>query len=283
MATLYMLKGIPASGKSSWAKAEVERRVGKVVRVSKDDIRVLLHGGIWRGSKTEKQVVEAESALISTFLTRGVDVIADSTNLQPPHEPRLRELANAHSAEFVIKDFPIDVEEAIKRDLKRERPVGEAVIRRMWMDYLFKPETYVPPVGKPKALLIDVDGTVALMDGRGPFEWHRVGEDKPNEAVISVVRTMANAGYKIIFLSGRDSVCRADTEKWLFQHAYGTFELFMRPSGDSRKDSLVKRELFDAHVRDHYDVSFTMDDRDQVVSLWRSMGLPCFQVNFGNF
>jgi len=60
-------------------------------------------------------------------------------------------------------------------------------------------------------------------------------------------------------------------------------ELFMRPEGDMRPDNIVKAELFDTYVRDNYDVQFVIDDRDQVVDMWRRMGLACLQVAPGDF
>jgi hypothetical protein len=60
-------------------------------------------------------------------------------------------------------------------------------------------------------------------------------------------------------------------------------ELWMRPAGDTRRDDIVKAELFDAHLRHRYNVRVSLDDRDRVVALWRRMGLPTWQVNYGNF
>lgn len=59
--------------------------------------------------------------------------------------------------------------------------------------------------------------------------------------------------------------------------------LLMRPDGDDRPDWQVKTELFDAHVRDRYDMKLSLDDRDQVVGLWRHMGITCLQVAPGAF
>lgn len=61
------------------------------------------------------------------------------------------------------------------------------------------------------------------------------------------------------------------------------YELHMRPAGDRRRDSIVKAELFDRHVRDQYRVLVVLDDRKQVVEMWRSLGLTCLQVAEGDF
>ena len=57
----------------------------------------------------------------------------------------------------------------------------------------------------------------------------------------------------------------------------------MRKTGDFRKDSIVKKELFDENVRGKYNIEFVLDDRNQVVEMWRSIGLVCLQVADGNF
>jgi hypothetical protein len=57
----------------------------------------------------------------------------------------------------------------------------------------------------------------------------------------------------------------------------------MRPENDMRKDSVVKSELFWEHVAPNYNVQFVLDDRDQVVDFWRSIGLVCWQVAPGDF
>ena len=95
---------------------------------------------------------------------------------------------------------------------------------------------------------------------------------------------MHAAGHRVVFLSGRSDKCRTATETWLKKHVAVPFDaLHMREHGDNRRDSIVKVELFDAHVRDAYDVTCVLDDRDQVVEAWRALGLTVFQVAEGDF
>lgn len=138
----------------------------------------------------------------------------------------------------------------------------------------------------PRAVLVDIDGTLALRTGnRSPYDWSRVGEDEPNPAVIELVQTLAAAGrHRIILLSGRDEVCRQQTEMWLDAQAVPFHELHMRARKDNRKDSVVKAELYRAHVEGRHTVAFVVDDRRQVVDMWRNeLGLTCLQVAEGNF
>lgn len=124
---------------------------------------------------------------------------------------------------------------------------------------------------------------------RSPFDWKSVGKDDVDEVVAEIVRVLGASNfamdlghYKVIVMSGRDAVCRPETEAWL-DGIIEYDELFMRPEGDMRKDSIVKAELFDKYVRDNFDVRFVLDDRDAVVEMWRQMGLTCLQVNYGDF
>lgn len=137
----------------------------------------------------------------------------------------------------------------------------------------------------PRAILVDIDGTLALRGDRSPYDWDRVGEDQPNPAVIELVQTIAAAGrHRIILLSGRDEVCRRQTELWLDAQGLPFHELHMRPRKDNRKDSIVKAELYRAQVEGRYAVAFVVDDRKQVVQMWRDeLGLTCLQVAEGDF
>lgn len=138
-----------------------------------------------------------------------------------------------------------------------------------------------------KAIIVDIDGTLAKMNGRGPFEWHRVGEDKLNKPVRDVVQAM-NWGYpgdiEIIIFSGRDGSCKEETVKWLANNDIDYDQLHMRPAGNFEKDNIIKRRLFDEHIAGKYDILFVLDDRNQVVDMWRKdLGLTCFQVDYGDF
>jgi len=113
------------------------------------------------------------------------------------------------------------------------------------------------------------------MSDRSPYDWKRVGEDSVNVPIAQILKT---ARQDIILLSGRDSICRDETIAWLEKHNINYDKLYMRPEGDNRKDVIIKKELFDNHVRDKFNVSFVLDDRLQVCQLWHSMGLTLLRV-----
>jgi len=84
-------------------------------------------------------------------------------------------------------------------------------------------------------------------------------------------------------MSGRSDECRNETYQWLRENDVPFDELYMRAADDKRQDWKVKYDLFNEHVRGKYNVVGVFDDRDQVVKLWREMGLTCFQVAPGLF
>jgi hypothetical protein len=145
---------------------------------------------------------------------------------------------------------------------------------------------YTPDPTLSPAWLVDVDGTLALRregpDARSPYDWHRVAEDLPNVPVVELVTALDSRNF-IVVMSGRDECCRPDTERWLTMHLSSWTELHMRPAGDMRRDAIVKEELFWAHVAGYWNVVGVIDDRRQVVAMWRGLGLMCAQVAPGDF
>lgn len=148
---------------------------------------------------------------------------------------------------------------------------------------------------KRQAIIVDIDGTVALRGGRSPYDWHRVLEDEPNRPVLTVVMAMQVLGYRTVFLSGRMEQCRADTALWLQRNGlvqdhtdpmaclFG-WDLFMRADGDMRPDDLVKDQIFQEHIEPYFDVLCVFDDRDKVVKMWREKHkLTVLQVAPGDF
>jgi predicted kinase len=298
MTRLLITRGLPASGKTTFARKLQPR----VVRVNRDDLRRMLHAQRLYTQWAEGQVTRVQRAAVEALLRAGSDVIVDDTNLRPRTVREWAEMAARFGASFEVHDFTdVPLQECLRRDADRPEDVrvGEEPIRRMHERYLAGknlplPVPFVDPGGPgvvyeadpelPPVVLVDIDGTVALMNGRSPYDWGRVGSDAPNPAVIEAVRAMHAAGHAIVFCSGRDAVCRAETEAWLDLFVGVPYEgLFMRPEGDSRKDAIVKREIFDTEIRDRWRVVGVFDDRQQVVRMWRALGLTVFQVAEGDF
>ncbi len=299
MSTLHVTRGLPGAGKSTWAKAWVAEDPINRARVNRDDLRAMMFGATVGLTHTQEgHITAASHGLVRTHLRRGVDVVVDDTNLRERYVKNWQEIAATCSAGLVFKDFDVTPEEAAKRDAQRPNPVGTQAINHMARflergtlkpvaDIPVAPAegTYTAADNAPTVIIVDVDGTLALMGDRSPYDWHLVGTDRPNQPILDIVKAVAPKVDAVIFLSGRDAVCRDQTWAWLMEQfgsdlPYAT--LLMRPEGDRRRDAVVKRELFDEHVAGH-NVLAVFDDRRQVVEMWRSLGLTCLQVAPGNF
>jgi len=134
MATLTITRGLPGSGKTTWA-----RRQAGAVRVNRDDLRRMLHGGPLGLGWAEVQVTIAQRALVEALLRAGVNVICDDTNLRARYVRELTDLATACGADVAVRDFTdVPIEVCIERDAGREgtERVGEEAIRGMWRRHL---------------------------------------------------------------------------------------------------------------------------------------------------
>lgn len=329
MAKLIITRGLSGSGKTTWAKDFCRWEPTCRFRVNRDDLRGMLYGGyaVASGYELEQLVTKVQHETIRELLARDKTVVVDDTNLALKHAKALAKLAYEAGALFEVNDdfLTVSVEEAIRRDAARDvsARVGREVIQRQYDRFVrggLQPVVYTPPAGqelepyeapaaKPEAIIVDIDGTIADMGDRNPFDWAAVGNDAVKEEILEIVQRYAGYTrdrggiFHIIFMSGRDEVCRKETLEWLelwaevihdsqrfdevdergYRVSDHNVHLFMRPAGDNRPDNVVKLELFNQHIRNNFDIHFVLDDRDQVVDMWRKLGLTCLQVAPGAF
>lgn len=292
MLELVINRGVPGSGKSTYAYAWVNA-APKRVRSNRDDIRFQHYGTYFGDPIDENVVTQIQHAGIRAALSAGVSVIVDDCNIQQKYINALAHIGYEYGAKVSINLVDVPLKVALEQNSKRDRVVPDNVIRAMY-DRLQgtknaqlpeRPvfQKYNPYTKNSEAILVDIDGTLAKMTKRGPFDWARVGEDEPVERIVELVNLYWSAGKAIIVMSGRDSVCREQTIEWLNKHEVPFDALFMRQAGDVRKDNIVKHELFWAHVAPWYNVQAVIDDRNQVVKMWREIGLTCLQVAEGDF
>lgn len=301
MPKLYITRGLPASGKTTLAKEMVNVN-RNLVRVNRDDLRSM--SGLPWSKELEQRIIKQRDMLIDEFLCRGNDVICDDTNLPQRTVKDLAKIAKRTGAEFEVLDLTdVAFDECIHRNAVRDDkdPLDESVIIDMYHRYIKSnswplpvpkledvPEqsynVYIPDKSKLTAFIFDIDGTVAHMNGRSPYDYSRVSEDVHDEFVVEMALTLRDAGHQIIFVSGRKDWCLGDTMEWLDWHFGGlSYLLYMREADDNRNDSIVKYELFNKYVKDHWWVQGVFDDRQRVVDMWRKIGLKCYQVAPGDF
>lgn len=282
---LIMTKGLPGSGKSTWAKEQLKKNENWK-RVNKDELRRMIDDGKWSG-KNEQFILGIRDEIIEHALAQDYSIISDDTNLDPKHEARFRQLARQYGASLVIEDsfLQVPLETCIARDLNRLESVGAKVIRDMHEKYIvkkFDPPIYDPAL--PPAIICDLDGTLALFGKKNPYNRDFIN-DEVNKPVADILKRYydLNQGYNIIFLSGREKKFENETRQWLINNNLWFEKLYMRETDDTRNDTIVKEELYRAHIEGKYNVFFVLDDRNRVVDLWRRLGLKCFQVAPGDF
>lgn len=288
MPKLIMLKGLPASGKSTWSKEQIKK--GGIVRVSVDDIREKIFGG-W-SQKRERSVLKMRDSMIREGLSQNRNVIVDATNLNPKHEKHLRELAAEMGAKFEINDSFLQVspEECIANDLHRgEYAVGSSVIWDMYYRYVApKIDNLTINKDKPRCVICDIDGTLALnTTGRSFYDMERVGEDSLDPFVGCIIDALYNYGVerdgspypRIILVSGRSEDARKATEEWLERNMIPYDDFYMRQEGDNRDDATVKEEIYHNNIENKYAVLGVIDDRPKCIKLWQRLGLRTLDAN----
>lgn len=274
-----MCKGLPGSGKSFWAREQVAASGGKTVRINKDDLRSMLNDGK-HSREREKMIVATRDTLTCMYLTQFKTVIIDDTNFAPEHEKALRQIAYEANVPFEVKMFDTPLGVCIERN--RARTVGrvpEKFILETWMKYVKPVPEYV--MGAPYAVIFDLDGTLALLGNRSPYDASSCEKDTVNQHVYDVLSLHAIAKVPIILMSGRDGKYREQTERWLDAKGINYNVLFMRDEGDTRPDEIIKRELYEANVKGKYNVVGVYDDRPKVCRMWQyDLGLPLFNVGY---
>ena len=140
-----------------------------------------------------------------------------------------------------------------------------------------------------KTVIVDLDGTLAdvrhrlhhIAKGRQkdwPAFFAAMHLDPVNDWYHLLVRLLHREGLRIAIVSGRPDDYAMEIREWLRAHAVPFDALYLRKSGDFRPDTIVKKELLDAHFRKE-DVLFVLDDRQSVVDMWLREGLVCLQAN----
>nr|WP_311459744.1 AAA family ATPase [uncultured Capnocytophaga sp.] len=300
---LLILVGAPGSGKSTFARYFI-RTEDNWVRVNRDDFRLMQFGDTLMSPFYEERITKMVEASVITLLKNHTNVIIDATNSSLR---TLEDMVRTYTeyADISFKVFDLSVEELVKRCDKRYEQTGKFIPKSAIEKHVtqlqytkekfdFKPIprrvkeatlTYTAQDSTlPKAVICDLDGTLSLLNGRDPYDASSADEDLLNVPVARVLQMAKAQGYKVILLSGREQLYKEPTERFLSKHQIAYDLLLMRTTNDYRKDNIIKKELFQQEIAGKYFIEFLLDDRNQVVDMWRkNLQLPCFQVNYGDF
>lgn len=292
MSKILVLQGPPASGKSTYARQFIKGKTDWVI-VNRDSLREG-RGDYWVPSQ-EDYITDLEEFSIKAAIKRGYNIIIDATNLNPKTIDKWNKLAKETNSSIEFKEFYIPFKEALERDKNRERSVGEKVLKRFYQQYY--PEQYMRETAEfdsryirnqdkslPKCIICDLDGTLAIHQGRNAFDYSKLLSDKPNDSLVDLLRILSGS-VDIIFFSGREGTkqCQEDTAKWINDNVGIPYQLYMRKEKDYRPDEVIKEELFKQNIEENYYCVAVFDDRNKVVNKWRELGLLCCQVYEGDF
>jgi len=280
-------KGLPASGKSTHASTVCSSVLDeRFARVNKDLLREMLFANKWTQSN-EKIVNKVQDAIAKVIIDEGINLLVDNTNLSRSQQDQCQQYADYAGTILEVEDFTyVPVTECLERDSKRgEKSVGRKVILDMWNRYIRSKESYPHSPDLTACVICDLDGTLADTSRRDPYDASKCYDDKVRYHVADIIDSFLVRGFHIVFVSGRSDKYRQQTEKWLQDklhimpqvktNAFACgYHLYMRKDGDQRRDSIVKREIFDNHIRGKFNVTMVIDDRFQVChETWAALGL----------
>lgn len=145
-----------------------------------------------------------------------------------------------------------------------------------------------------RAIIFDMDGTLADVSHRvhyldGEKDWNAfhgaMSEDRPFEAIAELARLMHKAAKAklgidaVLIVTARHNDPRYErmTRDWLDLHDIPCDKLYMRQDGDLRRDNVVKAEILERIIDDGYEPILAIDDRPEVVAMWRDHGITTLQ------
>lgn len=312
MKELLVLVGLPGAGKTTYANNLVNGNMNWK-RVCRDDLRFMFNNKYYTpDSKQEEFITSVEKYLVSKALTCGYNVVVDATNLSKNNRVNFKEIALLNKpCKFSIKVFEEPLNVLLERERNREniKKVTEKVILNKANKTNMDSQTgNLPGLASfsiefvqdnnsidnsfdrrnpgggfvRDAVICDLDGTLALLGERNPYDASECEHDKINKAVQTILYLVGRDGSQIIFVTARDDKYEEQTRKFLDSY-FNKYDLHMRKTGDTRKDAIVKKEIFLNEIYPHFFVWLVLEDRKQVVDMWRSLGLNCFQVDDGDF
>lgn len=298
MKTLVLPVGPPGSGKSTLAREFEEKGY---LRISQD-----VSG-------------RQHLAIFEKAISEGKDVYVDRLNFTKDQRTRYLSLAkaNGYTTGIIVLHVPYNVcyERCMARqdhETIKDHKAASSALNMFFSKYERVEDSEADVVErrgheglKPLAVIFDLDGTICDVEHRRHFvnkpkgekkDWvgffKGMTEDKPNGPVVQLARSLS-AHYSIVFCSGRPDNYRKETLNWLEQynllHLPDPYivnvhaPLYMRLRNDSRQDDIVKEILLDFEILTRYKPAFMVDDRDQVVAMWRKRGYTCFQCAPGDF
>lgn len=289
---LILEVGPAGSGKSGHAYM-MEQKFG-FVRISQDD----------QG--------KAHLDLFKNAISKDKNVVVDRMNFNVQQRERYIEPARKAGYEIRIVVHHVPKRICLERMLKREghptiknEKSAQAALKTFFGKYERVEDSEADMVirlghdddTRPTAIICDIDGTIAEINHRRHYldrdkeagirpNWQMFFKEMVNDTInvwcYDIVSSLCMQ-YPIVFATGRPDNFHKETYAWLYEHRVPMTDLFMRPRFDSRKDDIVKEIILEFEILPRYKVHFVLDDRQQVVDMWRKRGHVVLQCDKGDF
>ena len=246
--------------------------------------------------KREDEVTEIEYNRVIEGLKEGKTVILDATNLNPTYLKKWLELPVKYT--YKIKEFYVPYAEAMKRS-KARKEAGGLYINRNTMTHFYK-KYYnsefreeltdkrvirEPELNLPSIVICDLDATLALHQGREPFEWDLLKTDKMDSRLRLLLNHFMGL-YKVVFVTGRPESARLATTEWLQDpqnKLHDNWVLYMRKNNDFSHGDDYKEKVYREKIEGKYNVLCVFEDSNKCVSRWRELGLLTCQVENSDY
>jgi len=295
---IILLQGPPRSGKTTWAN---EHRY--IVPVDTYVYTISTKDLVWKKT-TEGYIIDTLDSILGaerdeimerlSYRDINWDIIIDAHNVNPQRIQEFEKLANEMGAELVIKQFYIPYSESYKRNkevgVHSKEYIPQGVLAKFYDTFyheryrdelidkrvIRQPEPTLPP-----CIICDLDATLALHQGREPFEWDSLLTDKIDPRLRDLLNLHMTNGTKVFFLTGRTKHAQRDTLKWLQDPKQGLcdkWELIIRSRGDFSSGEIYKRKMYEQQIQGMYNVLCVFEDSNKCVSMWRELGLLTCQV-----
>lgn len=259
-------------------------------------------------AEVEKEVTKRIEHTISTHDF----IILSNTNLTTKHRNAMINNLKNRGFTVHIKIFNKDLPTLLKHNELRVDVVGQNVVFNMYQKLQHSMEEFRLDTKNnieiiydhneyskdskitENCVICDIDGTIAHIEknskgypNRTHFDMTKVFDDSFDDIVFSMVLgVLTTHKAKLVFFTGRTADCFVNTIRWLDKHlekynmsySNGDYVLYSRAIGDYSKDFVIKSELYNTFVKNHFNVLAVFDDRPQVVQLWNDMRLKTIAV-----
>ena len=279
MPKLIVLVGPPGSGKSTLAKQMVTDSPESLVYINQDS----------QGKEYEN--------IFKQSLIKNENILIDRMNFSKEQRAKFLKPAKelGYCTEIVVlhECQKVCLERAIVREnhetIKDEKSARSALnlffskYERVQNDEADVVTRKWPAVWKEMVIVVDMDNTLSDATHREHFlqgakkDWKSFFLNMVNDPVnlwckMLIIGMNATQEVKTVICSARPDDYRKQTSEWLQEHDIEHKDLFMRRRGDFRKDSIIKEIIYEFEIKSQYHVLFVVDDRKDVVNMWRSHG-----------